>query len=190
MGVEDEEREERERRRWEERGLRDGALSGDEGAWRVLFDRHFAKLYRYVYYRAGKDRQRADDVVQECWRVAVEAIRRFDPERAPFDAWLRGIAANVLRNERRRGVALGDQLNQPPRVDDVSVNRLAEDDLIAAALGMLPDHYRAALRSKYVVGLSVAEIAVEQNVSEKSIESILSRARAAFKEAYRALEES
>ena len=40
----------------------------------------------------------ADDVVQETWLTAVRRIRAFDPERGPFAAWLRGIAANVLRN--------------------------------------------------------------------------------------------
>jgi RNA polymerase sigma-70 factor (ECF subfamily) len=48
----------------------------------------------------------------------------------------------------------------------------------------LPDHYESVLRAKYLDGRSVAEIALQRGESEKAVESLLTRARAAFREAY------
>ena len=41
-------------------------------------------------------------MVQETWLVAVRRVADFDPAQGNFDAWLKGIAANVLKNQRRR----------------------------------------------------------------------------------------
>ena len=179
-------------RGWEELGLRDRVLRGDERAWRTLYDRHFAALYRFVYYRSGRDRSRADDAAQECWKVAVKNIGAFDPERAPFDAWLRGIAMNVLRGDARRERTRAELL---PREADSSVaehaagrrEEIAEKDAIVCSMVALPDAYRAVLREKYVEGCAVAEIATRRDISAKAAESLLSRARSAFKSIYKSI---
>jgi DNA-directed RNA polymerase specialized sigma24 family protein len=51
----------------------------------------------------------------------------------------------------------------------------------------LPQHYREALEAKYVSRRSVREIAAASSASEKSIESLLTRARQAFRETFLAL---
>ena len=87
---------------WRERGLRDAVLAGDERAWRTLYDEAFAGLYAYALWRCGGLRDHADDVVQDAWLAAVRRIGRFDPVQGSFAGWLRGIAANLLRNRFRR----------------------------------------------------------------------------------------
>ena len=69
-------------RNWEERGLREAVLAGDEAAWRVLYDRCFTPLYMHVYFRAGRDVHRTEEVVQECWLVAVKRNTRSVPPKA------------------------------------------------------------------------------------------------------------
>jgi RNA polymerase sigma-70 factor (ECF subfamily) len=53
---------------------------------------------------------------------------------------------------------------------------------------MLPPHYEEVLRCKYLDGQSVADIALAWNESPKAVESLLTRARHAFREAYGPLE--
>src|SRR5919201_1956083 len=89
-------------RAWRERGLLDAVLAGDERAWRTWYEESFDGLYAYVLWRCGGLRDRAHEVVQETWLTAVRRLRAFDPEQGSFAAWLRGIAANVLRNQLRR----------------------------------------------------------------------------------------
>src|SRR5690348_7540797 len=85
-----------------ERELRRAVLAGEEFAWRTLYDAAFAELYAYVLWRSGGLRERADEVTQETWLIAVRRLRSFDPSAGSFAAWLRGIAVNVLRNHFRR----------------------------------------------------------------------------------------
>ena len=55
--------------------------------------------------------------------------------------------------------------------------------LIQATLDNLPAHYGDVLEWKYVDGMSVKEIAAQLSVGPKAAESMLTRARTAFREA-------
>jgi RNA polymerase sigma-70 factor (ECF subfamily) len=182
------------KRIWHEQGLRDAVLGGDEAAWRTLYEQCFDALYAYVYHRAGGNRTRTEDVVQECWLVAVRGMRRFDPARGSFEGWLRGVADNVLRNHRRRWKKhaadpgrSGELESTPDTAASNSDADLAEQ--IALAMTALPDRYQRALHAKYREQLAVAEIAERWDETPKAIESLLSRAREAFRREYRRLEE-
>jgi RNA polymerase sigma-70 factor (ECF subfamily) len=75
--------------------------------------------------------------------------------------------------------------------DDYQPESVQRQDEIAgfvrATLDQLPSRYAVALEMKYINGNSVAEIAERLGVGEKAAESVLSRARAAFKEGFRSL---
>jgi len=128
--------------------------------------------------------------------TAVRRIRNFDPGRAPFEAWLRGVADNVLRNHYRRA-RLRSSVERPvsdaallgpaaasgaPPVDG-RASELAER--IALTLTELPRRYQEVLKAKYEEHLPVAEIAGLWGQGPKAVESLLTRARAAFRETYR-----
>jgi RNA polymerase sigma-70 factor, ECF subfamily len=171
-----------------ERQLRRAVLSGEEFAWRALYDEAFAGLYAYVLWRCGGLCDRADEVVQETWLTAVRRLRAFNPSAGSFASWLRGIAANVLRNHFRREKRR-TRHTQPLEGEPLAVEESREQsERIAEALGSLPAHYEAVLRMKYLEGRSVADIAVERGESAKAIESQLTRAREAFRQAYLQLE--
>ena len=59
---------------------------------------------------------------------------------------------------------------------------------IAHALSRLPERYEAALRAKYLDQQSVAQMAESWNESPKAVESLLTRAREAFRQEYQRLE--
>ena len=170
---------------WRERGLHAAVLAGDERAWRTWYDESYAPLEAYVLWRCGGLRDLADDVVQETWLTAVRRIRRFDPTRAPFLAWLRGIAVHLLHNQwrrRQRTSAVRPLPESAAAAEDVQKRDRAE--AIAHALADLPERYEAVLRAKYLDQKSVREIAEELDQTEKAIESLLTRARQAFREAF------
>lgn len=174
---------------WRERGLRDAVLAGDERAWRTLYDESFTGLYAYVLWRCGGMRDRADEAVQDTWLTAVRRVGRFDPDAGGFAGWLRGIAANVLRNHFRRERLRRDsgRLRDPARQAEAAAEdsgRLHDPERLAVALSALPDRYEAVLRAKYLDGRSVADIAAESGDTPKAVESLLTRARQAFRDAY------
>jgi RNA polymerase sigma-70 factor (ECF subfamily) len=178
---------------WRERGLREAVLAGDEQAWRFWYDESCAELHRYALWRCGGSSDLAEEFVQDVWLTAVRRISTFDPAAGPFAAWLRGIASHLLRNHfrrrRRRGrtgsLDSGASVEAPSETEQ---RDRAED--VAAALASLPEHYEDVLRAKYLDGHSVAEIAAARGETVKAVESLLGRARQAFREAYEARDRS
>lgn len=173
-----------------ERRLRRAVLAGDERAWQALYDAAFAGLFAYVAWRCAGLRDLAEEVTQETWLVAVRRVRAFDPAAGSFLGWLRGIAANVLRNRLRRAPARPLPDADPAAPPDDGPERREQAEQIARALARLPERYEAVLRAKYLERESVAAIAAAWGETPKAIESLLSRARDAFRAAYREHDES
>lgn len=167
-----------------EQVLRRAILAGDERAWQTWYDEAFDRLAAYVTWRCGGMRDLAEDAIQETWLTAVRHIRRFDPVQGRFIAWLRGIAANVVRDHLRRA-------RRPPppgrtvAVPDAELEARERAEQVAHALAELPPHYEEVLRAKYLDGQSVAAIAAARGETPKAVESLLTRARNAFRDAYR-----
>ena len=166
--------------------LRRAVLAGDERAWQAWYDATFEKVHRYVYWRLGGRWDQVEEVVQETWLTAVRTIRRFDPRQGSFLDWMRGLAANVvrhhLRSQQRRWKR--EQATVRDASTPCSDEERQRQDQIAAALAALPQRHEAVLRAKYLDGFSVAQIAALGNESPKAIESLLTRARQAFRELY------
>jgi RNA polymerase sigma-70 factor (ECF subfamily) len=172
---------------WREQGLHSAVLAGDEQAWRTWYEESFEGLHAYLSWRCGGLRDLTEELLQETWLTAVRRVRHFDPQRGSFANWLRGIAGNVLRNHLRwRKTRRHDRHlhNGCAAATDNRLEQREQAERIAAALAELPAHYEAALREKYLDGQSVAEIADAWKETPKAIESLLTRARQAFREAY------
>ena len=172
-------------RTWRERGLRAAVLAGEESAWRTWYDECADALYAYIAWRCGGLRDVADEVAQDVWLTAVRRLPTFDPSNGSFLGWLRGIAARVLanrfrRDRRREGLAL----HRPLQASSDAMIERERAERVAAVLAAMPDNYEAVLRAKYLDALPVAAIADGLGLSEKAVESLLSRARAAFRDLY------
>jgi RNA polymerase sigma-70 factor (ECF subfamily) len=179
---------------WRERGLRNAVLAGDERAWQTWYDESFEGLATYIAWRCAGLSDLGAELVQETWLTAVRRLRAFDPEQGSFAGWLRGIAAHLLRNHFRRQArrgrldqSLNGQVRSAPPAERVLEQReLAER--IARALSTLPERYEAVLRAKYLDQQSMAQIAESWNETPKAIESLLTRARQAFRQHFGKLE--
>jgi RNA polymerase sigma-70 factor, ECF subfamily len=168
-----------------DRALREAVLAGDERAWHTWYDESFPALDAYVLWRCGGLRDLADDALQETWLTAVRRLRDFEPARSAFSTWLCGIAANVIRNFlRRRALRLHHTLNGDAACGDDHQTIRDRGEQIARSLAGLSERHEQVLRLKYLEGRSVDEIAKEWRESAKAVESLLTRARAAFRQAY------
>jgi RNA polymerase sigma-70 factor (ECF subfamily) len=182
-----------ERETWRERAIRDAVLAGDAAAWRHWYDALYERLEDYARWRCGGVSDLTEDVVQETWLVAVKRLRSFDPMQGSFFDWLRGIAGNAARSAIRARSRLQKRSRQlVPGDDSPSVEVAGASDQrprVAAALAALPDHYEEVLRAKYLDRLTVAEIAATRGETLKAVESLLSRARQAFRDTYEKTDE-
>lgn len=170
-----------------EETLKRAVLAGDETAWRLWYDETFDAVQRFVIWRLRGNSDRCDEVLQETWLIAVKRIREFDPQRGAFLDWVRGISANVLKNHIRKSQSIPTK----PLTDDVAVSievpgssAASQSERIVAVLQFLPGRYAEVLKQKYLEQKSVAEIAASWNETTKAVESLLTRARHAFREAF------
>lgn len=178
-------------------------LAGDEQSFRDLFDRYFPRLYRYAVVRLDGDREAARDVVQQTFCKAIEKLDSYRGEAALY-AWFTRICRNTLidycrsRNRELQKVrpledrseiqAVLDTIAGPDSEEpEVQARRRDTKRLVQAVLDRLPAKYGDVLEWKYAQGLSVKEIAARLAMNPKAAESLLTRARVAFREAIAAL---
>lgn len=149
-----------------------------------IFDRHIDAIRRYVTRRLG---QRGDDVVSEVFRIAFERRDTFRTEAGSALPWLYGIAANLVRRDRRstsRGIAALERLGRraPVTIDpllDLDSRLDAENDVhdLRAALLSLREEEREVLLLVAWEELSPSEAAAVLGIDPQTARSRLHRAR-------------
>jgi RNA polymerase sigma-70 factor (ECF subfamily) len=155
-----------------------------------LFQCHFDGVYRYVAYRVAPDLETARDITQEVFVAAFEQLDGYRGDASSL-TWLRSIARHKVADHFRAGA--GNARQHQENVEALSTGstaaaaREAQAVLVSLAMRQLPDHYVEALEEKYIEGLSVSDMASKRQTSEKAVESMLSRAREAFRIAFEKL---
>lgn len=131
-----------------------------------------------------KDRETADDIVQDCMeRVVVNWSRRRDANARPWVfAILHNLAVNRIRQESRRSgtVTIEDMPEATAAVAASQEQTLFGQDVLAA-IERLPPDYRSILLLISVEDLSYAEAAMVLDVRIGTVMSRLSRAREQLK---------
>ena len=167
------------------------------GVWRV-FNGACDGLYRFILVRVGGDCSVADDLLQQMCCVAA-GHRRPPSEPEACEAWLRGIARNLIRKHwrdaRRHGrhlpiedaaisSRLAEDLDERPLPSEVLARQELKEQLLLAVTA-LPSADQGLIFAFYFEGRSQAEIAAESSVSVKSVEARLYRARTRLRETLR-----
>ena len=174
-------------------------LAGDEAAFNEFFDRYFPRLYRFTLPRVSGNEDAAEEIVQRVLIRALDRLRGYKGEAALL-TWLctfcrREIATLREREARHREVPLLDDRAETraaldalaaAEADDpeVTLRRRELSDLVQLTLDHLPGRYGEVLEWKYIMELSVDEIAERLGVGYKAAESVLARARAAFRNGF------
>jgi len=181
----------------DDHALVDEMLAGREAAFGEFFDMYFPRLFRFALRRVGHE-DAAEEVVQATLIAAIRGLRTWRGDAALF-TWMCALCRReVIAFQRRTGrgpairaiddePALRMQLESLASTLDDPERQLERHDLAALVhltLDYLPERYGDVLEWKYVDGLTVAEIAERLKATPKSIESILTRARQAFREGF------
>lgn len=175
-------------------------LSGDEQAFREFFDGYFPGLFRFALMRMSRDEDAAEEVVQATLCHAISKLSTYRGEAALF-TWLctfcrHEISAYYKRTLRDRAAL--ELVEDDPAVasaleslavwsdtgPEADMRRGETARLVHVLLDRLPPRYAAVLEWKYIDGVSVGEIADRFGLSAKAAESLLTRARDAFREGF------
>jgi len=174
---------------------------GEEEALDEFYSAYFHKVYRYAYYRVSRDHQHAEEIVHDTFMDAISSSDRYDPQRGSIEAWLIQLSRNHIRSVNNsmpvtssleKGMfVLGDDFERIVDAstggvtDDAEIHRKELQQMITMTMGSIPQDYAEILEWKYVDNSPVKEIALRLQKSEKAVESQLTRARLAFRAAFK-----
>jgi RNA polymerase sigma-70 factor (ECF subfamily) len=170
---------------------------GDEAALATFYARHADLLFAFISHHlggpcAGAPRADVEDLWQDTLLAALHALPSYRGE-CRLSTWLCAIArhkvADHFRRQGRERIELFSDLSTSQLSALVSRGPLPEEMVlqratrvrVVEALALLPDEYRSALIARYADGCSVGEVASALGRTYKAAESLLSRARAAFR---------
>jgi RNA polymerase sigma-70 factor (ECF subfamily) len=173
-------------------------LNGDEAAFRTFFDAYFPRVYRFALPRLGGDMEAGKEVAQSTLIKAVRSLAAFRGEAALF-SWLCQIcrrqivdywrmhqrhADHIVQIDARPQLRAALESIEAPAADEPLYGCLASETrrLVQSALDRLPSRYADVLEWKYIEGRSVADIGASLGIGHAAAQSILARARTAFRE--------
>jgi RNA polymerase sigma-70 factor (ECF subfamily) len=180
-----------------ERELVRRMLGGDQAAFDEFYADYFPRLFRFAVLRV-RDQDAAEDLVQHSLVAAVRHLRTWRGEATLF-TWLcticrREISAWEKRTSRRVVVSLVEDdpgvraalesIGAAAEAPDAGLARAETGRIVQLVLDHLPPRYSRALEWKYLEDVSVDDIAARLQCTPKAAESLLTRARDAFREAF------
>ena len=162
---------------------------GEPEAAVALYDAYFDRIYALVFNQVARNREVAQDIVQETFLAALKSAGKFNGRSRAY-TWLYSIAtkkvADFYRRQKRVSkhqveLANGDldleRLSDSKQSAPEAVESDEESHAVQQALSGLPLHYRQVLVLKYTEEIPVLEISQIMGRSPKSIEGLLTRAR-------------
>lgn len=174
-------------------------LAGEEAAFKQFFADHYHRLYRFALSRTDRDVGAAEDAAQATLSRALQNLAGYRGEAQLF-TWLCAICRSEVSIWRRRTgrrethiVLVEDRPDTRAAIESFAadgddpadeVERDQRARHIQVALDRLPPRYGDALEWKYVEGFSAQEIAARLNIGIEAANSLLARAKRAFKETY------
>jgi RNA polymerase sigma-70 factor (ECF subfamily) len=153
-----------------------------QARFREMYEETLPVVYGFVMLRVGGNRALTEDITADTYAAAVKLYNAGRADEVTV-SWLRTVARRRLIDRWRRDTVAADnvvKLVQPaaePTDDHVRAR-------VNAALAALTESQRQALVLQHIEGYSVTEVAELLGRTTKGTESLLARARAAFRGAF------
>ena len=164
----------------EEHLLIQKAIKRDASAFGRLYDMYVDRIYRYVYYRVGSVAD-AEDLTQQVFLKAWQAIGRYKKMASPFIAWLMTISHNVIIDfyrTRKSNACIGNDItsnNLEYNPEKAAEAQLEQKKLRQAILQLSSDRQQVVIL-RLIEGFQFREIASILGKSEGAVRVILHRA--------------
>lgn len=157
------------------------ASTGDKNAFRLIV-LHYAQAVNRLAYRYTADASYAEDIAQETFIKAYQAIGRYQAQ-AKFSTWLLRITTNsAIDYLRKANRQLADSLDAPEQNIEVSDQemdageRLDLNRRLNGAMKDLSDVERLAITLKHHQGYSIQETAQVLNIKNNACKQTIFRA--------------
>ncbi|MDQ6693844.1 MAG: sigma-70 family RNA polymerase sigma factor [Chloroflexota bacterium] len=163
-----------------EADLAQRASQHDQAAFAELYNAYVDKIYRYIFYKVGSALD-AEDLCEQVFLKAWEAIGRYTWCGYPFSSWLYKLAHNLVVDyyrTRRESLPLSDLLSTPDEPIDPEnmLHRSLDAAEMRESIAQLTDEQRQVISLKFIEGYENSEIAQMMNKKEGAIRALQYRA--------------
>jgi len=164
--------------------LVDKAAGGNFEAFGELYSIYLDRIYRYVFYQV-KDKMTAEDITEEVFVKAWQAISSCKGKGKTFQSWLYRIAHNHLINSfRSMQKCTSIEKANLAEVSDPELEvetKLEQEELIKMITG-LPQNQKQVIILKFIGGLDNREIGEVTGKKEGAIRVLQMRALAGLRQ--------
>jgi RNA polymerase sigma-70 factor (ECF subfamily) len=168
--------------------LLDRLAANDEGAFRLLVERHIDRAFGIALRLLGS-RADAEDVVQDTMLKVWTHRGQWERGRAKFSTWLYRVVTNrCIDLHRRPRTDNVDAVPEPIDVKPDAFSTMQRDEvakLLETAMQRLPEQQRVAVILSYHENMSNGEIAEVMSTTVAAVESLLKRGRQQLREILR-----
>jgi len=141
------------------------AVAGNREAFGRLYERHKPRVFRHAYFLTG-DFVLAEDLTDQTFLNAFQAMPRYEPRGVPFVSWLLRITANLTINYRK-SLKNGEHVQLPEALEadgdeyspEDSYQHKDDKEHVWREVRHLPPEQRQVIVMRFVDDLSYQDIA-------------------------------
>ncbi len=158
-------------------------INGNDHAFRILIEKYHNDLFRTIY-AVLRDQKEAEDAAQEVFIKIYTSLPKY--ENQGFKTWITRIAVNHAIDMKRKKDRMQEDMLDSNSYDSIGSDKESVETevinkerrlLVRKKLHELPANYRNVIYDFYIEEKSYQQMAEEQNVQVKTIETKLYRAR-------------
>jgi RNA polymerase sigma-70 factor (ECF subfamily) len=155
------------------------AKAGEEAALIEIYECYKPRILRFMHYRI-RNREAAENLTTEVFLRMLQHLPGFRFQNSSFEAWLFQIARNLIVDDfRRQSIRDHEPIDEfletdelPP--DEIAAGRMRCDELREALL-KLTEAQLDVVALRFIVGLSVKDVARTLEKSESAVKSLQAR---------------
>lgn len=148
------------------------AAKKDPAAFRVLYERYYERIFRYLYQRLD-DQELAFDAVSQVFLKAINNLHKYEHRGLPFASWLYRIAKSELHNMFK-----AQKAQRTVNIETTSLHTVFDEmeegineekiELMLAVVNELPEQELALIEMRFFERRAFKEIAEILEITENN----------------------
>ncbi|MGE5329557.1 MAG: RNA polymerase sigma factor [Deltaproteobacteria bacterium] len=164
-------------------------IKGDHEAFGSIVENYKALIY-IICFNIVKDCQEAENLAQETFIKAYSSLSQY--KYGSFKTWIARIATNTsidykrsVTGKRQENVVYIEDIDEITKDESVNIQeefiKKEQKEKVLQTCNQLPEKYKTVLIKYYIESKNYNEIANEEKISTRAVETRLYRAKKLFK---------
>ena len=155
------------------------AKAGEEAALTDIYEWYRPRILRFMRYRI-RNKETAENLTTEVFLRMLQHLPGFRFQNSSFEAWLFQIARNLVVDDfSRQSIRAHEPIDESLESDEAPLDEIADGRMLCAELRLalleLTEGQLDVIVLRFIVGLSIADVARALEKSESAVKSLQAR---------------